>query len=63
MVGRSPIVVLNIETDPSIIDVNVHPTKMDIKFSNMEDLCKLIKDMVRDNITGRSKGQVKVDPV
>lgn len=52
--NRYPVVVLNIEVDPSLVDVNIHPTKMDIKFSNMDDLCKLIKDMVRDNITGRN---------
>lgn len=52
--NRYPVVVLNIEVDPSLVDVNIHPTKMDIKFSNMEDLCKLITDMVRDNITGRN---------
>ena len=42
MVGKSPIVVLNIEADPSIIDVNVHPTKMDIKFSKLPELEELI---------------------
>lgn len=42
MVGKNPIVVLNIEADPSIIDVNVHPTKMDIKFSKLEELEQLI---------------------
>ena len=52
--NRYPVVVLNIEVDPSLVDVNIHPTKMDIKFSNMEDLCKLITNMVRDNITGRN---------
>ena len=52
--NRYPVVVLNIEVDPSLVDVNIHPTKMDIKFSNMEDLCKLITDMVKDNITGRN---------
>ena len=46
MVGRCPIVILNIEADPSIIDVNVHPTKMDIKFSKMEELKELITDTI-----------------
>ena len=46
MVGRSPIVVLNIEVDPSIIDVNVHPTKMDIKFSKIEELKELITNTI-----------------
>ena len=39
---RYPIVVLNINCDPSLIDVNVHPSKQDIKFSNFNDLKELI---------------------
>ena len=46
MVGKSPIVVLNIEADPSIIDVNVHPTKMDIKFSKLPELEELIENTI-----------------
>lgn len=41
---RYPIVVLNINTDPSLVDVNVHPAKLDVKFSNFDDLKELIKD-------------------
>ena len=41
--NRYPIVVLNIKTDPSLIDVNIHPTKMDIKFSKFNELCELIE--------------------
>lgn len=47
-IGRYPIVVLNIEVDPSIIDVNVHPTKMDIKFSKIDELEELIFKTVND---------------
>lgn len=47
---RYPIVVLKIETDPSLIDVNVHPSKLDIKFSNFDDLKDLIFKMIRDEI-------------
>lgn len=45
---RYPIVVLNINTDPSLVDVNVHPSKLDIKFSNFEDLKELIKKGIKD---------------
>ena len=31
---RYPIVILNIKCDPMLIDVNIHPTKMEIKFEN-----------------------------
>lgn len=47
-IGRFPIVVLNIEADPSIIDVNVHPTKMDIKFSKQEELENLVFTTIND---------------
>lgn len=47
---RYPIVVLNITTDPSLIDVNVHPSKLDIKFSNFDDLKELIFNMINDTI-------------
>ena len=43
--NRYPIVVLNITVDPSLIDVNIHPTKMDIKFSKFEELKILISTM------------------
>ena len=46
--NRYPVVVLNIEVDPSLIDVNVHPTKMDIKFSKMESLTDLISLKIKE---------------
>ena len=47
---RYPIVVLNIKTDPTLIDVNIHPSKQDIKFSNFEDLKELISNGIKDVI-------------
>ena len=41
--GKFPIIVLNIDVDPVLIDINIHPTKMDIKFSKMEKLQELIE--------------------
>ena len=51
--SRYPIVVLNIEVDPSLIDVNVHPSKLDIKFSNFDELKMLIHNMIVDAIEGK----------
>ncbi|MCH5185753.1 MAG: DNA mismatch repair endonuclease MutL [Oscillospiraceae bacterium] len=34
MIGKFPMAVVNLETDPSTIDINVHPTKLEVKFSN-----------------------------
>ena len=44
--GRYPVVVINIDVDPILIDVNIHPTKMDIKFSKIDSLKELINKLV-----------------
>ena len=51
--NRYPITILNITVDPSVIDVNIHPTKMDIKFSKMDTLIELISEMVVSKISNR----------
>ena len=45
---KYPIVVININTDPTIIDVNIHPTKQDIKFSKIEELNDLVTNTIKD---------------
>ena len=44
---RYPVIILNIEVDPILVDINIHPTKMDIKFSKMDSL----KDLLIKSIT------------
>lgn len=48
---KYPITVLNIICDPYLIDVNIHPTKMDVKFSKIEDL----KELITNTITKKLK--------
>ena len=48
--NRYPIVVINIELDPSLVDVNIHPTKMDIKFSKLEELQQLIQNIITNRL-------------
>ena len=45
--NKYPIVVINIETDPTLVDVNIHPTKQDIKFSKLESLTDLLFNTIR----------------
>ena len=62
---RYPIVVLIIETDPTLIDVNIHPSKQDIKFSNFEELKDLIYNMIRNTIKTKlliPKIEIKEEP-
>ena len=44
--NRYPIVILELTVDPSLIDVNIHPSKLDIKFSNFEDLKLLVSNLI-----------------
>ncbi len=46
--GKYPVVVINIDVDPTLVDVNIHPTKQDVKLSKMEDLTKLLYDTIKD---------------
>ena len=48
--GRYPIIVLNIDVDPILVDINIHPTKMDIKFSKLDSLLKLISNSIDDRL-------------
>ena len=52
--NKYPIVILNIDCDPTLIDVNVHPTKMDIKFSKMEELKSLIIQTIQAGISNKN---------
>ncbi|GAY73745.1 DNA mismatch repair endonuclease MutL [Lentilactobacillus kosonis] len=42
MIGRYPISVIEVNVDPALIDVNVHPTKQEVRISNEGTISKLI---------------------
>lgn len=47
---KFPVIVLNIDVDPILIDINIHPTKMDIKFSKMDTLKELVVSLVSEKL-------------
>ncbi|WP_342509609.1 DNA mismatch repair endonuclease MutL [Sporosarcina sp. FSL K6-2383] len=49
-IGRAPVAVINVEGDPFLTDVNVHPSKQHIRMSKEGDLLTVIKEAVRDAI-------------
>lgn len=51
MVGRFPLVVLDIHIDPQLEDVNVHPTKQEVRLSKERELMALITQAIRDALS------------
>lgn len=49
-IGRYPIVALQIEMDPSLVDVNVHPAKLEARFSKEDELCSAIEHSVKETL-------------
>ena len=49
--NQFPIVYLNIDLDPSLVDVNIHPTKQQIKISFLNDLNNTISNMIHNELT------------
>ena len=50
--NRYPIAIINIEIDPYLVDVNVHPSKLEVKFSKESELKQLIFDGVSKTLEG-----------
>lgn len=46
-IGRYPVVVLHIEMDPTLIDVNVHPSKLEVRLSKEDELNKLVTETIK----------------
>jgi len=47
-IGRLPVVVISITMDPVLVDVNVHPTKLEVRFSKGKELFQTVEEAVRD---------------
>src|SRR5699024_1229470 len=45
-IGRQPIAIINITMDPVLVDVNVHPTKLEVRFSKDKELFAAIEETV-----------------
>ena len=51
MINRYPLCVINIEMDPILLDVNVHPTKQEVRLSKEAELIRLIKEVIAERLS------------
>lgn len=46
-IGRFPIVLLSIQMDPILVDVNVHPAKLEVRLSKEQELNQLVSETIK----------------
>ena len=49
-INKHAVCFLNIEINPSKIDVNIHPTKLEIKFENEQEIYIQLRDHIRSSL-------------
>ena len=47
---KYPVIVINVAVDPILVDINIHPQKMDIKFSKLDELLNLVTDLIEKKL-------------
>ncbi len=52
MRDRHPVAFIFIEIDPTLVDVNVHPAKAEVRFRNQSQLHDLVRDVIREGLRG-----------
>ena len=54
LVGRHPLAAIHIHVDPAAVDVNVHPTKAEVKFVDERAACRAVQRAVHTALARRS---------
>lgn len=65
MIGKFPVAILNIEINPSLIDINVHPTKLEVKFSDDKKIYDAVYYAVKNSlyaIPGEKQNKTNYNP-
>lgn len=52
MVGRHPLIMVRIEMEPEMLDVNVHPTKAEVRFLDERSVARAVQRTVHSALAG-----------
>lgn len=53
-INRYPLLVLKLDMHPSLVDVNVHPAKLEVRFSKETELFTFVEQQLRALLTGQT---------
>jgi len=53
MTGKHPVAVINLSLPPEVVDVNIHPTKSEVKFQNERQVFGAVQKAVRETLVGQ----------
>lgn len=54
MKNKHPFVLIDIRLNPATVDVNVHPSKMEVKFSNEQDIFRAVYHVINGTLLSQS---------
>jgi DNA mismatch repair protein MutL len=63
MKGRYPVCCLFLEIDPSAVDVNIHPSKREVKFHQERQVRHLVAQAIRETLLGFHAQELPVTPL